>query len=263
MVLIDSSVISTIIECRKKRAELVFKKGYLNWKKSSNDFLIKHIDLDLIEIENQLKELEKKLGKYSIVFPDQDKLDELNEKVSSLDPEELYETMESKEGDVFELLKERGELLRYLYEKREEISKFNVLLQKLKEKDRDSITALLKNKENFSEEEILTLKDKTLKSNLFKLFSRLDFPVSKENLNISEERVFVGSRAVWVPNSMSEKIVEMNKTMDELSRKIQFKNAEKQIKNFSENEEKEFQSMQSQYLTLLKEKDKILHDFSD
>lgn len=258
---VNSLEILELIICRKKRAELVFRKGYLLWKGSPNERIMMEIDTELNSTEEKLKELEKKLCAFTLVLPDQNKLDELNKKLSSFDKEKLYEAMRDKEGEVFELIKERGELLKEIYLRKEEIAKLNFLSNGLKGKE--NISSLMKDKENFSDSSLLKIKDKKMQKELLRLFKRIGFKVSKENLTIEEEKVPVGSKYVWVPVAMISKIKDLNKNLEELSRKIQYTNAQKQIKEFSDSEEKEFQSMQSKYLSLLKEQDKILTNFDD
>lgn len=263
MVSASSFELSNLIALRKKRAELTFKKGYLIWKDSPNKSLIDSISLELSSIEDELESLEKKLKKFDLVLPDQNKLDELNKELSSLGKEELYELMESKQGEEYNLLKERGELLKQVFENREEIAGLNIMINDLSSKEKKQFLSILRDRSKFSEESFLKLKDEKKRKKLMKLFSRLGFSVSGDYIDSEEKKIYVCSKPIWVPVTMLKKIEDLNKNLTELSKKIQLLNAQKQIKVFSENEEKEFESVQTKYLSLLKEQDSILHDFGE
>lgn len=257
-----ASDISKLIECRKKRAELLFKKGYLIWKNSENEKLRKEIDSEFIAAESELENIQGKLGKFSPVLPDQEKLEELNKEITSFEQEELYEAMKEKEGKAYKVLKERGDLFKYIFEKKEEIAKLNMIIHNLNSKEKSSIINILRNKSDFSEEPIEKIKDKKTRTDLFKLFSRINYPVSEPHLKVKEEKVLLRSTVLWVPSSVVPKVNTINQSIEELSRKLQFMNAQKQIKDFSDAEEKEFVSMQDQYLSLLKEQDRLINNFA-
>ncbi len=53
----------------------------------------------------------------------------------------------------------------------------------------------------------------------------------------------------------------MHKNAQEMSKKIQLWNAQRQIKKFTEKEEQDFELLQKEYLEILKEKDSILEKF--
>jgi hypothetical protein len=51
--------------------------------------------------------------------------------------------------------------------------------------------------------------------------------------------------------------------MQQVNVKIQLKNAERQIRQFGEAEEKEFDELQKKYLELIKQKDEILKNYEE
>jgi hypothetical protein len=76
-----------------------------------------------------------------------------------------------------------------------------------------------------------------------------------------EVEVEIANKKVWVSACRLELLNKNKESLYNISSKIQLKNAVRQIKEFSEEEEKEFAAMQNEYLKLLKEQDELLKDF--
>ena len=51
------------------------------------------------------------------------------------------------------------------------------------------------------------------------------------------------------------------KRTQQVSMKVQLRNAERQVLTFDEAQEKDFEALQHEYLNLLKEQDELLRDF--
>jgi hypothetical protein len=78
-----------------------------------------------------------------------------------------------------------------------------------------------------------------------------------------EVRMELASRNVWVSQQVKAQLEDNLRSINALTAGIQLKNAERQIKQFSEQEESEFVSLQRQYLDLLKRQDELLKEFNE
>ena len=76
-----------------------------------------------------------------------------------------------------------------------------------------------------------------------------------------EVRMVVSNDAVWVSEEVRERLEDNLKNLHAISSKVQLRNAERQVRVFSEHEEKEFETLQHEYLQLLKEQDELLKEF--
>ncbi|MDD5023309.1 MAG: hypothetical protein PHU63_04020 [Candidatus ainarchaeum sp.] len=259
----NPSEISEIIELNKKKAELLFKRNYLKWKNSENKELFSLIDSELCAVESRIQSIEEKSGKQKLILPDQKKLDVLNSLISSEKEDEVYTAMQLKQGRIYDLIKERGELLKNIIENKDEIAQLNLIVHSLEKKEQETILNLISDRLSFSDKSLSKLKDKNKLKKLNKILFRLGFPLSKENCPEQEKRISIGSKCLWVPVSMVEKISSLNNNLSEFSKKIQLANAKKQIQQFSNSEEEEFTQLQEKYLSLLKEQDNLIDSFSD
>ncbi|MBN2478427.1 hypothetical protein JXB01_04010 [Candidatus Micrarchaeota archaeon] len=253
--------IAGILELRKKKAECEFKIGYLTYKGSDSDESIKEISAELNEVSNSLEKLEKKFEPLldSIVLPNETKLYILNEKLQEKEDGEIFTAMRIKDGEIYSLLKERGHIIKHIFEKRSEIAKLNVLLLGMDDEKKEELKGIIMNG-SCLEKEHLEGQEEGKKKRIVQLFGRISLPVEKELMQEEEIEIPVGSTFVWVPKEKFENYGDEVKNFTVLSQKIQFFNAKRQIKQFDENEEKQFSKLQQDYLNALKAKDEILRE---
>ena len=76
-----------------------------------------------------------------------------------------------------------------------------------------------------------------------------------------EVKVEIANRPVWVSDETLLKIQENLNKISSINAKIQLKNAERQIRHFDDTEETTFNTLQHEYLQLLKEQDELLKGY--
>ncbi|GEM_PF-2457882 len=257
--------IANFLSCKKVEAELKFKKDYLKWKGSTNAALVNSLETELVLIQAELNEFKHKLDSNTdeIVYPNLDRLEELNSQINSHDKTEIFEAMKVKEGPLFELLKERGALLKIVLDRREDISRLNIFLMCLPKKDRQGLSKAIRDGSSFRESVLDSIKDKDVRRSFARILSRFGFVISEQYVPFKEMQVSLDERTIWVPAEYVEKINKLNEKLLGLSRKMQHKNAERQIRDFDKEEEKDYATVQSGYLSAIKERDDILKLFAD
>ncbi|MFA5049949.1 MAG: hypothetical protein WC501_02990 [Candidatus Micrarchaeia archaeon] len=255
--------LSKLILLRKQRSEFLFKKNYLLWKGSTNNILISSIESEILQIEKEIGQLEKRFNGMEIIFPDDRKIKELDLRLKNMSDEDIFSAMQTKDGEAYEIIKEKSELMKNTYKNSADVAQINLIIGNLKENERKIVISLLADKENFSYDLMLSkIKDERLLKNLTLLFSRLEFDIPENQISLSEKKINIGQRALWVPNEKADEIAEICRNAEEMSKKIQLWNAQRQIKKFTEKEEQDFAKIQQEYLDLLKEKDIIIEKFS-
>jgi len=73
----------------------------------------------------------------------------------------------------------------------------------------------------------------------------------------------ISNRKVWVAAEAADKLNQNLDKLGQIHPRLQWKNAQRQIKELSDDEEDEFKNLQRKYLDLLKEQDEILKEFNE
>lgn len=210
--------------------------------------------------------MQRKTAKVEIVCPNQNKLDDMTGKLSEFSAEEIKDGITNKTGEAFDILCERGEIIKKNYKNRLEIAKLSVIISMLKdEKTAVSDAVKLGAVENNIS---ITLEEKVAK-NLVRFMRRCGIGCDIQegmlvpNDSKNEECIELATKSVWVDLNTKEKLRENLEKMKEVNTKIQLMNAVRYVKKFSEEEEKDFEEFQGAYLNLLKEQDELLKEFND
>ncbi|MBI5046707.1 hypothetical protein HZC07_03165 [Candidatus Micrarchaeota archaeon] len=167
----------------------------------------------------------------------------------------------------YELLQEKGKIIKTNFENRMDIAKLSVVAAKLSLVERKQIAEAVRSGRLTGDLEITSIVEEDRKKlgcfmNRCGVSCKIIGTVIKPSEEkIDEVRVDLPNRVVWV-NSESNKLLNENlDQMKGITVKIQLQNAVRQIKTFDDKEEKEFVELQQQYLDLLKKQDEILKDF--
>lgn len=195
-----------------------------------------------------------------IVLPNEAKVCALEESIKEIKKEEIFSAMKEKNGKLYETLKERGAIIKEIYEKRSEIAKINIILLGLdKEKKKEFQKTIA---EGVSlDKSLISGMEKEKSENIAKLFSRIGLGICGELKNTNETTIEVSGSRLWVSKDRLNSIEESMKKFNVVSQKIQFLNAQRQIKKFSDEEEKNFSKLQQEYLNGLKIKDELLKEY--
>lgn len=261
--------IAKYVELKKKIAESSFKLEYLISQGKKNDFM----ESELRELRASLAKTEERLSqaKLTVVIPDKQKIDAINSELSKFSAKDVGEALSSKAGRVYDLLSARGVLVKRNYQRRNDIGKLNIMLAKLRNGNKQKLVDMVA---SGIVDDMLFLEDSNEEERMevVKLLRRVGFDVYLNGNMISPEKnaesrfpseveIAAPDMGLWVPAEIEPKVSEKIRQIEELSRDIQMKNAERQIKTFSEAEEAQYQETQKKYLGLLNERDSLIADF--
>lgn len=251
-----------LIELSKRKAELEFKKSVYDVDCEGE---LKFISSTLDGITERTKQTGVEL-----ITPRQNKLDEMNQRLSAFSPQELKEGLEKKSGEAYEALNEKGIVVKENYKNRVEIAKLCVIAAKLNPGEKELVSntiksGILSDRINVSSLEGNDRKKlaRVLRRCGINCISHEDELIPEEEIEEKEVRVELPNRSVWIIESMKGRLDENLEKIEEMNRKIQLLNAERYVKEFSEEEEKNFEELQAEYLGLLKEQDEMLKEFNE
>ncbi len=264
---ITLSDIVAYIEANKRVAELRFKEKLLGIdKKDETDETKKEI----LQLEN----LRGKIGKtlvqldLTVAMPHETKIHELTKKLEGVPEEKIAQALREKKGHLYETLVERGTIIRSNFENRLEIAKIHLLMLQFPKEIRVALRELLRNGKIDGNISCAQNRNTDL---FIRLLSRVGIQVAyAENAfiappiqqDVEEIPLILQNRKIWVHRSKKEQISGLDGELQRISTKIQLWNAERQVKVFSESEEKEFGDLQSEYLLLLKNIDELLDEYA-
>ena len=253
-----------MIKLSKRRAELNYKLNYcLKLNKHC-----KEVEEELELLEKRIKEIEKEIEAFGIEFfvPFEKEIKAFNERLSHYSVEQISLALRRKEGSAWELLKAKAEIVKNNIFHAKQIGKLVELLLSLDEEKRKKIIEMVKAGKIFEEVEIE--KEKGLK--LAKYLSRIginayweDGKLIDKPFPFKEVGVEIAGEVVYIPESVVEEVLKNEEELKRISIKIQMKNAERQIKKFTEKEMEEFEALQKKYLSLLKKREEFLKKYRD
>ncbi len=199
------------------------------------------------------------------------RISDLQSKLSNFSIEEQAKAVKAKHGETFDILRERGQHLKSNLENRETIAKLLIMLSTVKDMEtKDKLGEILENGKIQESVHVEGCDPETIKV-ITILFNRLGIAasVSEDGKHVlpggeDREKMFViSNKKVWVASDVAEKLTENLSNIEKISPKLQWKNAQRQIKVLTEDEEKEFADLQKKYLDLLKEQDELLEGTND
>lgn len=240
-----------LIELTVEKESLLIKADYTKQKEpgKTEKLLdkVKTIDEEISLNSNILKS-----AGVDFYLLDFDRLIE-TEKISEYSSEEKAKAIDEKTGELFDLIRTRLQVLRENYDIRNELAKVLMVISSLdsvemKTEFLNSIKSkkqmLIKHAEGEKVKKILTL------------FSRLGLYGS------CEDKKFVIQRdVVWLNGETAEKMEEILSGLKAIEPQLQWKNAQRQIKDFTEEEENEFSEIQRKYLDLLNARDNLVESY--
>ena len=205
--------------------------------------------------------------KIELVYPNQRKLDALAKVLSGFTREEIKGAIKTKQGKAYEILMERGAIIKANYENRFEIAKLCLIAAKMNNDEKKALLDVIAAGCLAKALKIESLDD-AQKKKLAQIMKRCGLGLAdfeKEYLpthSIEQEiKIEVSNRSVWVNPKALIEIQENLKKISEINAKIQLKNAERQIRIFGDEEEGHFNTLQKDYLGLLKKQDEILKGY--
>jgi hypothetical protein len=257
-----------LIEFKKMKAENDYKLRYLE-RTGAEKEAKEIIKSENENLQREIERIEKLLKENNYVFfvPMEAELERLNKRLKEFKDEEIDKAMRTRTGEAWNILSARGSIIKRNVELKEEIGKLIDDVNKLKKKEK--VIEIVRN--GGIKEEVKTDGEKSaLVARIAKRMGRLGINVIFRNKKLikgkpdeSEIMTRVGNEIIWVPEREAEGILLNERNLENVSVKIQVKNAERQIRKFSEEEEKEFEELQKEYLELLKKREEYVKKYRD
>lgn len=253
--------LARLIELDKKKAELEFQRDILKLQPG------RELAQAAASAEG-IREMAAAAG-IEIIFPNQKKLDELGKVLSNFTPEAIRESIKAKDGPPYQMLMERGAIVKKNFENRLEVAKLSIIMSWMSAAEKKAVAnvvalGLLEHPlkiESLNEEKLNKLALFMRRCGIkCKLVGNELRPAAEEESN--EVQMQVASRSVWIKKDAKAELEENLRKMRDISAHIQLKNAERQIKVFSREEEEHFAALQREYLNLLKQQDELLKEFN-
>jgi len=247
--------IGALIEVRKKVAELTFKKGRLQ-RSGEGGRDLKDVEEELGRLGERKAALEKKIGGVEIFVPFQKRLDELQAKICTHDDEDVAAAMRAKDGELYQMLREKGAILKKNMEARNEIGKIILMVQTAYPALRAKVVEAVKEGKapEMEAAELAGKAEKIVASlNRIGISCRLkEGRIAPSEEPWGEAKVLLNNAHIWIPRENFDRFVQNETEMELVGIKLQVKNAEKQVKTFDEGEMKVFKDLQARYIDLLK-----------
>jgi len=259
---INARQLARFLELKKRKAELELKKSLINAE----------CEKELESVNSGMVELSRKVqaAGIEIILPKQHKIDELGTRLKEFSADQIREALKSRSGEVYDILIERGRLVRENYENRLEIAKLCMIASRMKAEERKALADAISSGVLEGQLGLDSLEEgEREKLAMFMRRCGIECMVSGSSLLPSdgtekkEVRLEVSNRNVWVSEEVKEKLESNKKRISEISPEIQLRNAQRHIKTFNDEEEKVFASLQQEYLELLKEQDELLRGFNE
>ena len=281
--IITTKDIVTYMLLSRKKKELEFKKSYLATKNENNNTTL--ISTETLEdalkyIDEQLGPLEMKMTSSGILNLQlhADKINKYTEIIKKYDMKELANALTMKEGELYEVIVKRSELLKENLNKKEELAELIVLINAIPRSIAENIKKWVeegtdKNQSHEHEEKLdLSSVNEDKRIKLLNLLNRLGIScylkndliiigdASSDNDTITWKKEiprYINDEKIWVPEDKIEEFNAMAKELDEVSRRIQAITARKQVEQLDEEQEKEFAEYQNRYLELIKKRNEF------
>lgn len=248
--------IPRLIELLAERESVALKIDYIKGKKQENE------DKNLPELLDRMKILENEISSLTSVITATNipfyliGFEELvaTEGLLSVSFEEKAAAIESKSGPLFEAIKKRLVILKKNREMKKELATvFHLLLSLDNDEIKQQILDAIKSGKPLKRP--LPPGDERIK-HLSSLLSRFGL-----YNNASQKKYVVSRDIIWLEGEEAKKMDGILAELAKLEPDLQWKNAQRQIKCFNEDEEKEFAEVQKKYLELLNLRDQIIQEY--
>ncbi len=235
-----------LLRAKKRLAELEILAEIA--KEEKKEMLFRELE----EVKAQLADLEKSVG--PLVLPFSHKFDELNKRIGAFPKSEVIRALREKQGELYNLLLERGKLVKLYTSRAFEIGLLQEYLRAFP--NPNLAECVRKGKLEGMQVEKAEWLARVL--NRLGLFCKLsEGQLVPAESNEFEDEVEWNGELFWAKKGYGEKLREVLQELEEVKRRIQLLNAESQISEFNEQEEKEFRDLQAKYLQLLKNREEL------
>ncbi len=250
--------IAKLIDLNKRKAGLEFKKAIG------------------IECDNELERVRKeaevvsniaKTAGIEIIFPNQNRVGDLEKMLEGTTPEQKKEAIANKSGETFDLLSKRAEIAGTNYENRYEVAKIAHIISKMDEIEKAKIKEAIA-EGSFEEQLKIGSLDEKKRQKLARSLNRCGIKCAVTEAELvptdpgeDEISIKIENRKVWVNKETMEHLENNLKRIEVIGSELQVRNAKRQVLEFSEEEEQKYAEFQQEYLELLKKQDELLHEY--
>ncbi len=261
-----SSEVEKYITLTSKKRKLKVKTSHL--KKIGKESQAAKTEEQLRKVEAELKDVENKLKQLNVevVLPYEQEFKELEEAITreySLD--DVLKALSERKGELYSLLKKRGDFVQmYLTLKTDIGTLHDYVCVKYDKKNKEQIFSIIRTGKIHEPVET----GEKHAPHIARLLSRVGIHAKHEgsmvkpaDKNEYEDKVVDGDTTYWVPKGKGEEFSNVLNELKNIERKIQVLNAERHIKSFTNEEEKEFLEVQKRYAELMKKKKEMLNVF--
>lgn len=240
-----------LVELTVEKESLVLKAEYTKQKEPEKSEKL-HKKIKAIDEEISVNSNLLKSAGIDFYLLDFDRLIE-TEKISEHSPEEKAKAIDEKSGELFDLIKTRLQILRENYDHRNELAKALTVISSL---DSVEMRTEFLNSIKAKKQMVIKHAEGEKVKRILTIFSRLGLH------GPCEDKKFIIQRdVVWLNGETAVKMDEILSGLKALEPQLQWKNAQRQIKNFSEEEENEFSDIQRKYLDLLNARDNLVESY--
>lgn len=253
--------LAKLLELNKKRAELEFRKTVLGAE----------CDAELQSVGREADALAAGASRagIEILVPQEGLLDEFGERLKEFPPERMRDSLRTRSGEAYGVLSQRGEIVKRNHGNRFEIAKLSIAAARIPVEERKKLAEAIR--AGRIDEELELGIDEKGSADIAKFMSRCSIACKASGSSlepagegdIQEVRIEICNKPVWISGQAKGRLEGTLQKIAQLNPRIQLKNAERQIKVFNDEEEKDFVSLQRNYLELIKERDELLREYSD
>jgi len=180
------------------------------------------------------------------------RLHEIDLELESLGEDELINGIRER-NEIYYLLKEKTNLLKYLDKHKYKIGVVLYLLSKIEDEEiKGTILNAILSIDKSDVVDSLDVEDAWINT----IFEILQEEGKIRVVKIDDELLIV-------PKDKYEDVAKIYTDYIKISNNIQFKNAEKQVRRFDQTEQEEFEKLQKEYLELLSKLNEIKRSYSD
>ncbi len=266
---ITAREIANYILGKKRLAELEFKINYLE-QQEKHEQKQQSIN-EKIELEKKIKGIEDKMEKmdFEIIYPCKIIINDYDKIIKQKNMSEIEKALKQKTGELYEALLKRAAIVKHNIKNASSIAQLSIKINKLKNRETyDRLKRAIEYDAKFGELGIwLDEIDEKRKIGLLYKLNRLGYDAyfNKENMLfgngdkipegirlLKEERIVLqNGKILWIPRKKAIIFKENKKKLDKLGLEMQIQMAKKSLYKFTDEQEKEFEKLQTEYLKLL------------
>jgi len=281
--IITTKDISFYLLLSRKKKELEFRIKFLKHQPptsasqnaESTNVSISSLESEMVSVDRQLEPLETRiLSSGILVFQlHGKKITEYTEQINKHNMKQLTEALSVKDGELYDIIQKRGELLKENLSKKEDIAELTIVTNFIPRSVAEQIRNWVEGETSMDGMIDMREVHEDKQYKLLNILNRLGtecyienetlfrgVPKKKEKTTVvwqSEVPRHVNGEKVWVPQEKANEFDNVMKELEQVSLKIQALTAKKQVVALTEEENKNYMDYQNKYLVLAAKRNAI------